>query len=139
MADLKTKQTGVSVEAYLETIADHRRRADCAKLAELLAEWTGCEPQMWGPSIVGFGSYHYKYESGHEGEACLVGFSSRKPEIVVYIADDFETRRSLLKKLGKHRAGKVCVYFKHLADIDVEVLSELVTTSVAVTRERYPS
>ena len=82
--------------------------------------------KVWGPSIVGFGSYHYRYETGHEGDACLVGFSSRKPEIVVYIADGFESREKLLQELGKHRTGKVCVYIKRLSDIDVAVLERLV-------------
>ena len=99
---------------------------------------TGEEPRMWGPSIVGFGSYHYRYESGHEGDACLVGFSSRKPEIVVYIAGGFESRERLLQELGKHRTGKVCIYIKRLSDIDTEVLGKLVEASVAEVRKRYP-
>jgi hypothetical protein len=89
--------------------------------------------------IVGFGSYHYRYETGHEGDACLVGFSSRKPEIVVYIADGFESRERLLLELGKHRTGKVCLYIKRLSDVDVGVLEKLVKASVAEVRKRYPS
>ena len=139
MAELKTKQTEASVEEYLDTIDDPRRRADCAAISELLKKVTKCEPRMWGPSIVGFGSYHYRYPTGHEGDACLVGFSSRKPEIVLYISDSFESREKLLQELGKHRTGKVCVYIKRLSDIDVGVLEKLVKASVAEVRRRYPS
>ena len=139
MAELKTKQTEASVEAYLDTIDDPRRRADCAAISALLKKVTKCEPRMWGPSIVGFGSYHYRYATGHEGDACLVGFSSRKPEIVLYISDSFESREKLLQELGKHRTGKVCVYIKRLSDIDVGVLEKLVKASVAEVRRRYPS
>ena len=139
MAELKTKQTDASVEAYLDTIADPRRRADCAALSALLQKVTRHEPRMWGPSIVGFGSYHYKYATGHEGDAPLAGFSSRKPEIVVYIAETFDSREKLLQELGKHRTGKVCVYIKRLSDIDVAVLEKLVKASVAEVRKQYPS
>ena len=139
MAELKTKQTEASVEAYLDTIDDPRRRADCAAISALLKKVTKCEPRMWGPSIVGFGSYHYRYPTGHEGDACLVGFSSRKPEIVLYISDSFASREKLLQELGKHRTGKVCVYIKRLSDIDVGVLEKLVKASVAEVRRRYPS
>ncbi len=139
MAELKTKQTEASVEAYLDTIEDPRRRADCVAISALIKKVTKLEPRMWGPSIVGFGSYHYRYETGHEGDACLVGFSSRKPEIVLYVAEGFESRETLLRELGKHRTGKVCVYIKRLSDIDVRVLEKLVKASVAEMRRRYPS
>jgi hypothetical protein len=139
MAALKTKQTTASVDEYLDAIEDPRRRADCAALSALLTKITKYEPRMWGPSIVGFGSYHYRYESGHEGDACLAGFSSRKPEIVLYIAEAFPSREKLLQQLGKHRTGKACVYFKRLEDIDVAVLEKLVEDSLAEMRRRYPS
>lgn len=139
MAELKTKPTDASVEAYLDTIEDTRRRADCAAISALMKRLTKSEPRMWGPSIVGFGSYHHRYESGHEGDACLAGFSFRKPEIVVYIADAFQSRETLLQQLGKHRTGKVCLYIKRLSDIDVGVLEKIVKTSMAHTRKRYPS
>ena len=139
MAELKTKQTEASVEKYLDTIADPRRRADCLAIAALMKRVTGYEPTMWGPSIVGFGSYHYLYASGHEGDACLAGFSFRKPEIVVYIADGFESREQLLQQIGKHRTGKSCLYIKRLSDIDVGVLEKIVKASVAEARRRYPS
>lgn len=139
MAELKTKQTEASVEEYLDTIEDPRRRADCAAISALMKRVTKFEARMWGPGIVGFGSYHYRYESGHEGDACLAGFASRKSEIVVYIADGFEAREELLRQFGKHRTGKVCLYFKRLSDIDVGVLEKLVKASVAEVRKRYPS
>jgi len=139
MAKLKTKQTEASVDKYLNTIEDLRRRDDCAAISMLMKKVTKCEPRMWGPSIIGFGSYHYRYDTGHEGDACLVGFSFRKPEIVIYIAQGFESREKLLQALGKHRTGKVCVYIKRLSDIDVAVLEKLVKASVAELRKRYPS
>ena len=139
MAELKTKQTGASVDEYLDTIEDPRRRDDCMAISALMKKVTKCEPKMWGPSIVGFDSYHYRYETGHEGDACLAGFSSRRPEIVLYIAEGFESRDRLLQQLGKHRAGKVCVYIRRLSDIDVSVLEKLVKASVAEMRKRYPS
>ena len=139
MAELKTKQTDASVEEYLDTIADPGRRADCAAICALMKKVTKFEARMWGPSMVGFGSYHYRYKTGHEGDAFRAGFSFRKPEIVVYIADGFESREELLQQLGKHRTGKVCVYFKRLSDIDVGVLERLVKASVAEMRKRYPS
>lgn len=139
MAELKTKPTEASVEAYLDTIADPRRRADCEAISAMMKRLTKCEPRMWGPSIVGFDSYHYRYASGHEGDACLAGFSFRKPEIVVYIADGFESREELLRQIGKHRTGKSCLYIKRLSDIDVGVLEKLVKASMAEARRRYPS
>ena len=139
MAELKTKQTEASVEEYLDTIADSRRRADCAAISALMKKVTKFEPRMWGPSIVGLGSYHYRYATGHEGDSPLAGFAFRKPEIVVYIADGFESREELLRQLGKHRTGKVCVYFKRLSDIDVGVLEKLVKASVAEVRRKYSS
>ena len=139
MAQLKTKQTEASVEEYLDTIADPRRRADCAAISTLMKRVTKFEPKMWGPSIVGFGSYHYRYKTGHEGDACLAGFSFRRPEIVVYIADGFDSREALLRQIGKHRTGKYCLYIKRLSDIDVGVLEKLVKASVPEVRKRYPS
>ena len=139
MAEVKTKQTEASVEEYFDAVEDPQRRADCAALTALMRKVTKHEPKMWGPSIVGFGSYHYRYASGHEGDACLAGFSSRKAEIVVYIAEDFESRETLLQQLGEHRSGKACVYVKRLSDIDVAVLEKLVKASMAEVRKRHPS
>ena len=127
----KTIATDASVRAYLAAIKDDTRRKDCETLAELMTRATGYPAKMWGTSIVGFGSYHYKYESGREGDSCLVGFSSRKSEISIYglNADVKATER--LAKLGKHKAGKGCVYIKTLGSVDLKVLEELVASAAA--------
>ena len=138
MAELKTKPTGMSVKTYLDAIEDETRRRDCKAIVALMKRVTGCAPRMWGPSIVGFGSYHYEYASGHAGDMCLAGFSSRGREIVVYLMPGFEGAEALFTALGKHRRGKSCLYFKGLADIQVPVLEELVARSYAETRRRYP-
>ncbi len=138
MAELKTKPTGVSVKAYLDAIEDEARRKDCRAIAALMKRVTGCSPKMWGPSIVGFGSYHYEYASGHSGDMCLTGFSSRGREIVVYLMAADERAGRLFAALGKHRRGKSCLYFKRLADVDLPVLEQLVALSCAETRRRYP-
>ena len=138
MAELKTKQSDASVEAYLDAIDDARRRDDCRAIADIMRRVTGLEPKMWGTSIVGFGSYHYKYASGHEGDACLAGFSSRKAEISLYLMPGLEAKGTLLAELGKHKAGKGCLYVKRLSDIDVRVLEKLIRESVAELRRRYP-
>ena len=138
MAELKTKPTGRSVKAYLDAIEDEARRKDCRAIAALMRRVTGCAPKMWGPSIVGFGSYHYEYASGHSGDMCLAGFSSRGREIVVYLLAADEDAEKLFAALGKHRRGKSCLYFKRLADVRLPVLERLVTRSFAETRRRYP-
>jgi hypothetical protein len=138
MAELKTKQTDASVEAYLSAIEDADRRDDCRRLAAIMRRVTGYEPKMWGTGIVGFGSYHYRYHSGHEGDACLAGFASRKAEISLYLMPGLEAKQTLLAALGKHKAGKGCVYIKRLSDIDVRVLERLIRGSVAELRRRYP-
>jgi hypothetical protein len=138
MAETKTKATRASVDKYLDAIDDERRREDCRKLVALMSKITGGPPTMWGMSIVGFGKYHYKYASGHEGDSCLAGFSSRKGDISIYVTAGFEGREPLLAQLGKHKSGKACLYVKHLADIDLETLESLVKGSVAEMRQRYP-
>lgn len=138
MAELKTKQTDSSVKTYLNAIEDEQRRADCFALVEIMRKATKMEPKMWGDAIVGFGSYHYKYESGHEGDACRVGFSPRKGDISIYIVPGFEGKEGLLKELGKHKIGKVCLYVKRLSDIKIPILEKLVKDSVAEMRRRYP-
>ena len=129
VAAAKTVPTTGSVPAFLDAIADPAQREDCRALAALMQKATGKEPTMWGPSIVGFGSYHYKYASGREGDAPLVGFSPRKGNISVYVMPGFEGYDGLMKKLGKYKAGKACIYIKKLEDIDVKVLQELVEKS----------
>ena len=138
MAKLKTRPTRVSAESHISGIANEEQRNDARALVALMRKATKQEPRMWGPSIVGFGSYHYKYASGHEGDSAITGFAVRGRELVVYIAEDFEGRGALLARLGKHRTGKVCVYFRRLADVDRRVLETLVARSVADTKRRYP-
>ena len=138
MPELKTKPTEVSAKSHIATIGNEEQRNDARTLLALMRRVTRQEPRMWGPSIVGFGSYHYKYASGHEGDSALTGFAVRGSEFVVYIAPDFEGRDELLAKLGKHRTGKVCVYVKRLANVDLKVLETLVARSIANTKRRYP-
>ena len=135
----KTKPTAVSVESHIAAIASEEQRSDAQILVALMRRVTRQEPRMWGPTIVGFGSYHYKYASGHEGDSALTGFAMRGRELVVYIAPEFEGRDILLAKLGKHRTGKVCVYIRRLANVDLKVLETLVAKSVADTKRRYPN
>jgi hypothetical protein len=136
MAKNKTKFTGASVEDYIAARGSEQQRADCRELIALLKKATRRPPKMWGPSIVGFGSYRYTYESGHAGEAPLAGFAIRGRELVIYLADQDE-RKALLSKLGPHRVGKYCLYFRRLADLDRSVLEKLVAGSVAEIRRRY--
>lgn len=139
MAEQKTKPTEASIEAYVDAIADPARRDDCRALIALMRGATGCEPCLWGSSIVGFGSYHYRYASGHEGDAPLIGFASRKPDLTLYITPGFERYQSLLARLGRHRVAKCCLYLKRLADVDPQVLGELIELSVQQVRDRYPA
>ncbi|MSQ96133.1 MAG: DUF1801 domain-containing protein [Gemmataceae bacterium] len=128
MAELKTKKTTASVEAFLNGLADEQQREDSFRVLKLMKEITGHQPKMWGPSIIGFGDYHYKYASGHEGDCCLTGFSPRKGNLSLYIMPGFERYTHLLKKLGKHKTGKSCLCVKRLADIDLAVLREMIET-----------
>ena len=138
MSVTKTKPTEVSVESHIAAFANEEQRNDAQSLVALMRKVTRQEPRMWGPSIVGFGSFHYKYASGHEGDSALTGFAARGKELVVYIAPGFEDRDVLLAKLGEHRSGKVCVYIKRLANVDLKVLEKLLARSVTDTKRRYP-
>jgi hypothetical protein len=140
MYEAKTKPTEVSVSDYFDGIADPQRRQDCKELADLMTRVTGCKPRMWGTSIVGFDEYHYKYASGHEGNMCVVGFSSRKGDITLYLlpGDESDEVKDLFSRLGKHKTGKACLYIKRLSDIQLPVLEQLIVHSVAETRRRYP-
>jgi hypothetical protein len=131
MAEAKTKPTDVSVEGFLASVADPVRQADCRKVAAMMARATGTSACMWGPSIVGFGRYRYKYDSGREGESMVVGFSPRKSDLTLYIVPGFERYAELMARLGKYKTGKVCLYVKKLADVDEAVLQELIDASVA--------
>lgn len=137
MAELKTKATDSSVEAFLDGIADEKKRRDAYALVDLMRQATKAEPKMWGSSIVGFGSYHYKYASGHEGDACLTGFSPRKAALSLYIMAGFDEYADLLEKLGKHKRGKGCLYVKTLDDVHLPTLRKLVQLSVRRTKKTY--
>jgi len=138
MAENKTVPTNQSVAAFVATIADQTRRADAKALISLMSAATGEKPKMWGPAIIGFGRYHYVYESGREGDMPLVGFSPRKAATVLYIQTGVDDFKALLARLGKHTTGGVCLYIKKLADVDQTVLREIVVKSYAATRARYP-
>jgi hypothetical protein len=137
MAENKTKPTVVSVPSFLARVSNEQQRKDAKELAKLFKELTGKPAKMWGPTIVGFGSYHYVYESGREGDAPLIGFSPRKPELVLYLAP-YLNDKGLKAKLGRHKGGAGCLYIKTLDDIDRDVLRELAIKSIAQLRKRYP-
>lgn len=139
MYEAKTKPTESSVSAYLDAIEDEGRRKDCKELAKIMTKVTGCKPMMWGTSIVGFDQYHYKYASGHQGDACIVGFSSRKGDLSVYMFAGYEGAEGLLAELGKHKLGKACLYLKRLSDVRMPVLEMLLARAVAEIRRRYPA
>ena len=136
MADSKTKPTKLSVTAFIDALTDETKRADAKALVKLMQSATGEKPKMWGPSIIGFGSYHYKYETGREGDMPLAGFSPRKAATVLYSVAGSSDSEALLAKLGKHTTGKGCLYIKKLADVDQKVLEALVVKSVAARRAR---
>jgi hypothetical protein len=137
MAENKTKPTDASVEDYIASRANAQQRSDCRELMGLFKKITRDSPRMWGPSIVGYGSYRYTYESGRTGESPLTGFAIRGRELVVYLMAEGEEQRSLLSKLGKHRMTKSCLYFKQLADLDRSALEKLIVGSIADVRQRY--
>ncbi|MDQ0226304.1 DUF1801 domain-containing protein [Metabacillus niabensis] len=139
MYELKTKENDASVIEFIENVENPKKREDAYQLLDLFTETTGYQAKMWGPSIIGFGAYHYKYDSGHEGDAPLVGFSPRKAKISLYFATGDTKREELLKKLGKHTSGKACVYINKVADIDVTILKELIKQSITFLKEKYPA
>ena len=139
MAKIKTTVTSKSVTEFINSVSDEIKRKDSFQIIEIMQKQTGFEPKMWGPSIIGFGNYHYKYESGHEGDMPLAAFSPRSTAIVFYFAEEFENREALFQRLGKHKIGKVCVYIKRLADIDISILKKMITNSVKDTKSRYPN
>lgn len=135
MAELKTKENDASVEAFLNTVEDEQKRKDCFALSKLMEQVTKLGPKMWGGGIVGFGSYHYIYESGHEGDACLIGFSPRKANISLYLPA--AVKNDLLNKLGKHKVGGGCIYINKLSGIDMDVLKKLTDTSFKYMKEKW--
>lgn len=138
MAETKTKPTQMKVADFIDAAPDAVRREDAKTLVALMSRVTGEEPVMWGPSIIGFGSYHYRYESGHEGDACRLGFSPRKAELVLYVLTGSPEQEAPLARLGKHRTGKSCLYIKKLADVDMAALEEIVRGALAWMEARYP-
>ncbi|MFI8574309.1 DUF1801 domain-containing protein [Rossellomorea aquimaris] len=139
MYELKTKQNDSSVIEFIEALENPKKREDAYKLLDIFTETTGFEAKMWGPSIIGFGSYHYKYKTGHEGDAPLVGFSPRKAKISLYFAPGDPEREKVLDSFGKHTTGKACVYINKVADIDQDVLKQLINQSVNFLQKTYPN
>ena len=137
MAENKTKFTGASVRDYIDSRANAQQRADCRELMALFKKITRQSPRMWGPSIVGFGSYRYTYESGRTGEAPLASFAIRGRDLVVYVMPEGKQQKGLLSKLGKHSMGKSCLYFRQLADLDKATLEQLVVGCIANLKQRY--
>jgi hypothetical protein len=138
MYETKTKENDNSVIEFIENVENLKKREDAYKLLDIFTETTGYPAKMWGPSIIGFGAYHYKYDSGHEGDAPLAGFSPRKAKISLYFATGDTERETLIKDLGKHTAAKACVYINKVEDINVDVLKALINQSVKFLRETYP-
>jgi hypothetical protein len=138
MAELKTKKTAASVKDFLNRVPNERKRKDSFAVLKLMQEVTGTKPAMWGPSIVGFGQYHYKYASGREGDMPLAGFSPRKQALTLYITAGFDGYGELLGKLGKYKTGKACLYINKLEDVDLATLKEMVRRSVEHMARKYP-
>jgi hypothetical protein len=140
MPDVKFKPTDKSVERLIDGTADEAVRDDCYQLINIMRKLTGAEPVIWAGNVIGFGKYHYVYDSGHEGDASLAAFAVRKQNITLYVmAPDLPERDELLKKLGKHKASKGCIYIKKLDDIDTKVLEKIISRSIAWTKAKYPS
>ena len=137
-AELKTKPTPVSVDEFIEAVINEKQRADAREILSMMERLSGHPPKMWGPSIIGFGSYHYIYESGREGDMCRIGFSPRKGQTVLYLVDGFDGHAELMAKLGKHRTGKSCLYIKRLSEISEPVLEELCAKSLDWMSKKYP-
>lgn len=138
MAKNKTAETEIKVIDFINSFVDNdQKKADSFQLIELMQKWTGSEPKMWGPTIIGFGSYHYKYESGHEGDAPIIGFSPRKAEFSLYVYSPTDASKLLLNDLGKYKMGKSCIYVKKLSDINLEILKKLSDESIAHVNKHY--
>ncbi|MCH5374516.1 MAG: DUF1801 domain-containing protein [Planctomycetes bacterium] len=137
MAENKTKPTKASVSAFVNSIDDPQKRADARRIAAMMRRATGKRPSMWGPGIVGYGTYHYRYASGREGDFMLTGYSPRKQALAVYILAGFDRFGPLMKKLGSYKTGKSCLYIKRLSDVDTDVLEQLINASVKYMRDNY--
>ena len=136
--ELKTKETEVGVDDFIDRVPDPQRREDAKKLRAMMERISGHPARMWGPTIVGFGRYHYKYASGHEGEMARIGFSPRAKELVLYVLDGSPRQQAMLDRLGKYKTGKCCLYIKRLSDVDEVVLEELAVDALDHMREKYP-
>jgi hypothetical protein len=134
----KTTQTSISIDDYISVIKDETMRKDSFSLTQLIKKQTGLEPKMWGPSIVGFGSHHYKYESGREGDSPNIAFSPRASSIAIYLSGNFDDRETLLQKFGKYKSDKGCVHIKTLAEIDKDVLKKMIANHIKHIKELYP-
>ncbi|AJK88169.1 DUF1801 domain-containing protein [Lysinibacillus fusiformis] len=139
MYELKTKETDASVIEFIESVDHPKKREDAYRLLDIFTEVSGYEAKMWGPSIIGFGHYHYKYQTGHEGDAPLVGFSPRKAKISLYFAPGDREREQLLQQFGKHTTGKACVYINKLADVEEDILKALIQQSIVFLQKTYPN
>ncbi len=139
MAENKTQRNDGSVEDFLNSVPEEQKRKDAFSVLELMKKTTGLAPEMWGSSLIGFGNYHYKYESGREGDIFITGFSPRKQNLTIYIMPGFERYQELMDKLGKYKTGKSCLYIKKLSDIDMEVLQDLINRSVDYMNKKYNS
>ncbi len=137
MAELKTKPNNLSVNEFLNSVEDEKKRADSFRILRIMQEITKDTPKMWGPSIIGFGNYHYKYESGREGDFFITGFSPRKQNLTIYIMPGFERYEELMADLGKYKTGKSCLYIRKLEDIDTDILKKLIAESVAYMIKKY--
>ncbi|MFC3714468.1 DUF1801 domain-containing protein [Sphingoaurantiacus capsulatus] len=138
MAETKTRATAASVDDFIAAAEPPQRSEDAKIVDAMLRRVTGETPKMWGPTIVGYGQYHYRYDSGHEGDMCRLGFSPRKTQLVLYVLTGAEGEDALLAKLGKHSTGKSCLYIKKLADVDMGLLEEIARRSLACMKEKYP-
>jgi hypothetical protein len=134
----KTTENDNSVLDFIKTIPGDQKQKDSLKIIDIMKKESGFEPKMWGPAIVGFGSYHYKYESGREGDAPLIGFSPRKEALTIYLSSKFDNRDELLKEFGKHKTSKACIYVKKIDDINIDVLKKMVANSLKYYKEKYP-
>ena len=136
-ANNKTTENNDSVAAFVKKITDADRRKDCQAIIDIMEKQSGFPAKMWGSAIIGFGTYHYKYESGREGDAPLVGFSPRKTEFALYLSSEFDKRDELMKQFGKHKTAKACVYVKKLEDVNVDVLKKMISNSIKHTKAKY--
>lgn len=134
----KTVPTQADVDAFIAAVSDEKQREDARQLCALMSRLSGHQPRLWGPTIIGFGSYHYRYESGREGEMCRIGFSPRKGQTVIYLITGYDQLQEHLAQLGKHKLGKSCLYIKRLSDINVETLEAMMTASLAAMAVKYP-